>query len=66
MKVFTDQSAHDVPYIIPDYVEIGLQAHQKGEYKIAIDNYTKAINLDPDNIKGKNDDIYCLRGNCRI
>lgn len=59
---FAEQMAHDVPYIIPDYTKIGLQAHQNGEYKRAIDYYTKAINLDPDNSEGKNDYIYRLSG----
>ena len=53
---FAEQMAHDKDYIIPNYKKIGLQAHQYGEYKTAIDYYTKAINLDPDNPKN----IYVL------
>ena len=59
---FAEQMAHDEDYIIPDYKKIGLQAHQNGEYKTALDYYTKAINLDPDNSEGMNDYIYRLRG----
>lgn len=62
---FIEQNTHDVSYVIPDYGEIGLQAHQKSEYKTAIDNYTKAINLDPNNTKKNNDKIYLQLGSAK-